>query len=207
MLAPAQSPGSDSLRIASSPHPSQFSKSLTLARRGGKEGPKWNCRGQRRRFSIHSTLATRHCFSNRNTSKLELPVTHTKQSSGQFLIATFRALARRAVGIFQPAHRPSPAPALIVINSVARKLEILLTRSDSATSKFLIDNFCRLVGTAAFRHLAPVNSLFVSDRHTYGKLELLVSYTKQAPRPISNRHKNALHPRCAFHNLFRGELI
>ena len=34
-----------------------------------------------------------------------------------------------------------------------------------------------------------------SNRHTYGKLEPRVSHRKQTPEPISNRHKNALHPR------------
>ena len=36
-----------------------------------------------------------------------------------------------------------------------------------------------------------------SNRHTYEKLEPCVSHRKQTPGPISNRHKNALHPRYA----------
>ncbi|HKT48638.1 MAG TPA: hypothetical protein VJP87_14035 [Candidatus Acidoferrales bacterium] len=39
-------------------------------------------------FSTSPTPA----ISNRNTKKLESPVSHRKQSTGQFLIATFRAL-------------------------------------------------------------------------------------------------------------------
>jgi len=201
MSAPAQSPGNGSVRIASPPHPSQFSKTLTLARRGGNEGPKWNkpaarllpiCaaveparRGGRKPSSIDPRPCPPHGASssqnpNRNTTKLKSPVTHTKQRPGQFLIATFRALARRAEGIFQPAHRPSPAPALIAIKSTPRKLEILLTLIHSATSKFLIDNFSRVVQTYS---VAESNQ----DGHSRKDRRLFV-FAPQCARTSSLQH-------------------
>ena len=134
------------------PRPAPFSKTLTLARRGRKEGPKWNrsaacplpiCAASERKPYSHSPLATSHCLSNRNTPKLKLAVTHTKQSLAQFLIATFRAFVCRAAANLQTAHRPSQTPALIAIRRDPRKLENRLTRFHSATSKFLIDNFLR----------------------------------------------------------------
>ena len=39
-----------------------------------------------------------------------------------------------------------------------------------------------------------------SNRHTYEKLEPCVSYRKHSPEVISNRHKNALCPRCGAKN-------
>src|SRR5690348_3168841 len=63
------------------PPASRFSKTLT------KEGPKWNA------------------ISNRNTPKLKFLVTRTKQTLGQFLIATFRAFAHRTTN-FQSTYRP-----------------------------------------------------------------------------------------------------
>ena len=104
-----------------------------------------------------------------------------------------------------------------------QKLEILLTHFYSATSKFLIDNFWPLLRDALARHSPPGTPHCISNRHTYEKLEILVSYTKQKPDLISNRKENALHPRRAlcvppaltkegsaardlFQNCFRGEL-
>src|SRR5690348_14106467 len=78
-------------------------------------------------------LTTGHCCSNRNTSKLKFAVTHTKQSTGQFLIATFRAFAATPV-----RSRPTPGGF-----PEARKLENSLSCFESAPSKFLIDNFHR----------------------------------------------------------------
>ena len=203
MSAPAQSPSYPSVRIASPPQPSQF--------------PKWNCRDQHRRFPSHSlalsyegslacpdkgraTCLPRaqprgHCLSNRNTPELESLVTRTKQSPGQFLIATFRAFAHRSAGNFQSAHRPSPTPALIATKRVPRKLEISLTHIYSATSLFLIDNFCRFVGgfssrlpmisrlTRRSRSVATAGRRF-SNRKIYEKLELLVTYRKQTLAPF-----------------------
>ena len=93
--------------------------------------PKWNGSHSALLPTRHSSLVTRHCIPNRNTPKLKFPVTHTKQSLGQFLIATFRALAPMHIE-YAPA--PSGSPE-------TRKLENHLTRFQSATSKFLIDNF------------------------------------------------------------------
>jgi|SRR5690348_7542543 len=155
-----------------SPPASRFSKTLT------KEGPKWNA------------------ISNRNTPKLRFFVTHTKQSLAQFLIATFRAFTRRTAANFRTAHCPFPDPGLIAAKGGHRKLEICLTRFDSTTSKFLIDNFSRIVQThsvaeskqdarskkdrlfpfapqcartSSLQHLT--SSLQNSNRHTYEKLE------------------------------------
>ena len=140
----------------------------------------------------HSSLAcpdggraTRHCLSNRNTPKLKFAVTHTKQSLGQFLIDTFRALTAT------PAqYRPDPnnLPA-------AQKLENRLTFFHSATSKFLIDNFHRDVSRSASGHSPLDTSHCRSNRHTYEKLEIDVSHRKQTSEVISNRHKTALCPR------------
>jgi|SRR5690348_3928696 len=121
------------------PPASQFSKTLTqegseatLAARPEiltQEGqllavPKWNA------------------TSNRNTPELKFPVTHTKQSTGQLLIDTFRAFAA------MPAQgRPAPNGF-----SAARKLENLLTCFRSTTPKFLIDNFHRDLSAALSSH-------------------------------------------------------
>src|SRR5690348_2809218 len=121
------------------PRPSQFSKAisegwpkpLALARRGGKEGPKWNG------------------ISNRNTPELKFAVTHTKQSTAQFLIATFRALAEM----------PAQDRSALGRSSEAQKLESRLTRFHSTTSKFLIDNFERLIGFASSSHSTLATSL------------------------------------------------
>jgi hypothetical protein len=207
MSAPAQSPGNGSVRIPSPPHPSQFSKTLTLARRGGlarrrgKEGPKWNKRAPRflsicaaveparRGGSKPSSIDPRPCpphgasstqNPNRNTPKLKSSVTHTKQSPGQFLIATFRALVRRAAANIGLAGRPSPTPALIAIKTAARKLEILLTRVYSATSKFLIDNFSRVVQTYS---VAESNQ----DGHSRKDRRLFL-FAPQCARTSSLRH-------------------
>jgi hypothetical protein len=96
--------------------------------------PKWNDCRQYRRFSSHSPLATSHCLSNRNTPELRSAVTLTKQRTGQFLIATFRAFAATP-----PQDRSAPGSFL-----AARKLESFLSCFESAASKFLIDNFHRL---------------------------------------------------------------
>ena len=122
----------------------------------------------------------RHCLSNRNTSELEFPVTHTKQSLAQFLIATFRAFTRRSARNLLPAHRSSPAPALIAAKRGAEILEISLTRFDSATSKFLIDNFYGVIGFAFSSHSPLTTSHFFSNRHTYEKLELDLSALESA---------------------------
>ena len=136
---------------------SKFSKTLT------QEGPKWNG------------------TSNRNTPKLEFAVTHRKQSSAQFLIATFRAFSRRSA--FRPARHSLALSAAEgplgshCFKSVPRKLENRLTRLSSATSKFLIDNFRRHFAL----HSAPISSLQpltssaqyqYSNRQSYEKLEV-----------------------------------
>ena len=202
--------------------------------------PKWNCRDQHPRFSSHSLAlryeaprATRlprahprgHCLSNRNTPKLKFLVTHTKQSLAQFLIATFGALERRSAANLQPAHRPSPTPALIASKRDSEILENCLTRFHSATSTFLIDNFLRDLSRGFSSHSpfasvpawageaegqlfcpeqrnAPrlvrvkTRGLCISNRHTYEKLELLLSAFRISETSISNRQENALHPRC-----------
>jgi hypothetical protein len=55
--------------------------------------PKWNCENANKGtwplasweplevVTGHSTPATSHCISNRNTARLECPVTHSKQTS------------------------------------------------------------------------------------------------------------------------------
>ena len=100
-------------------------------------------------------------MSNRNTPKLKLDASDTKQSFGLFLIDTFRALPAMPEE-YLPASDRSPD---------ARKLENRLTRFDSATSKFLIDNFVRPV---SIRSLSPLKILAGgnSNRHTYEKLEV-----------------------------------
>jgi hypothetical protein len=144
--------------LASGPsRPSQFSKTLT------QEGPKWNG------------------TSNRNTPKLEFAVTHRKQNSSQFLIATFRAFSRRSAS--RPARRWLALSAAEGsrgrddLKSAPRKLENSLTHAYSATSKFLIDNFCRhfaLCGVP-FSSLKPLTSSAqyqYSNRQSYEKLEV-----------------------------------
>jgi len=108
-------------------------------------------------------------MSNRNTPKLKLDASDTKQSFGLFLIDTFRALPAIPGG-----HRPAPRGF-----AEARKLENRLTRFHSATSKFLIDNFQRLVSSRSFRHpkiLIGRNS----NRHTYEKLEVPLNIAESA---------------------------
>jgi len=56
-------------------------------------------------------------LSNRNSKILEFPLTHRKQSLGQFLIATFRALfcpAAREIGLGSPSARNQLAPAYVL---------------------------------------------------------------------------------------------
>jgi len=104
--------------------------------------PKWNDCRQYRRFSSHSPLATSHCLSNRNTPELRSAVTLTKQRTGQFLIATFRAFAATP-----PQDRSAPGSFL-----AARKLESFVSCFESATFKFLIDNFHRDLTSVVFGH-------------------------------------------------------
>ena len=123
----------------------------------------------------------------RSTSKLKFAVTPTKQSLGPFLIATFRALPAK------PAqHGPAPSSY-----SAARKLENHSTRFYSATSKLLIDNFARDLGCGISSHSSLATSHSRSNRHTYEKLELVLSTCRINKTSISNRHKTALHPRYA----------
>src|SRR5690348_7882442 len=112
--------------------------------------------------------------SNRNIPKLEFAVTHRKQDSGQFLIATFRAFSRPSAS--RPA-RHSPPGTRHNPQSGPRKLESGLTHAYSATSKFLIDNFHRHFAP----HSAPISSLQpltsstqyqYSNRQSYEKLEV-----------------------------------
>ncbi len=105
--------------------------------------------------------ATRHCLSNRNTPKLEFPVTHTKQSLGQFLIATFRAFATIQVQCWFTLRNEGPP---LSSGLEAQKLENLLTGFYSATSKFLIDNFQRDLGHASIKGLAGARSVLFSSR-------------------------------------------
>ena len=112
--------------------------------------------------------------SNRNTPKLEFPVTHRKQSSAQFLIATFRAFSR-PFG-FRPA-RHSPPGARHNLRSGPRKLENRLTRFSSATSKFLIDNFhphfaLYRVPISSLQPLTSSAQYQYSNRQSYEKLEV-----------------------------------
>ena len=116
--------------------------------------PKWNGRH-------HSAVATRHRLSNRNTPKLEFPVTHTKQSLGQFLIATFRAFATIQVRCWFTLRNEGPP---LSSGLEAQKLENLLTGFYSATSKFLIDNFQRDLGHASIKGLAGARSVLFSSR-------------------------------------------
>jgi hypothetical protein len=144
------------------PRPSQFSKTLT------QEGPKWNGN------------------SNRNTPKLESAVTHRKQSSAQFLIATFRALSRPSA--FRPA-RHSPPGTHHSLQSGPRKLENRLTRFSSATSKFLIDNFCRDFVPASSLTSSlqlPTSSIQnqYSNRHSYEKLEVGLTHLSSTKVPV-----------------------
>jgi hypothetical protein len=143
---------------------------------------------------ITSTFPKWNATSNRNTPKLKFPVTRTKQSLAQFLIATFRAFTRRAAASSQPAHPFSPTPGLIAIKSAHRKLEIFLTRLYSNTSKFLIDNFRRYLssGFSNSSHVLPPEgplgrpeqrraaSHRLSNRHTYEKLERELSHLSSA---------------------------
>jgi|SRR5690348_9186870 len=119
--------------------------------------------------------------SNRNIPKLEFAVTHRKQNSGQFLIATFRAFSRPSAS--RPARRWLALSAAEGsrgrddLKSAPRKLENSLTHAYSATSKFLIDNFCRhfaLCGVP-FSSLKPLTSSAqyqYSNRQSYEKLEV-----------------------------------
>jgi hypothetical protein len=122
--------------------------------------------------------------SNRNTPKLEFAVTHRKQNSSQFLIATFRAFSRRSAS--RPARRWLALSAAEGsrgrddLKSAPRKLENSLTHAYSATSKFLIDNF--------YGDFVPASSLTsslqlptssiqnqYSNRQSYEKLEVDLS--------------------------------
>jgi hypothetical protein len=170
-------------------------------------------------LGTYPTFPKWNAISNRNTPKLKFILTHTKQSLAQFLIATFRALVRRSAVSSHPAHRSSTTPALIAIKSASRKLEISLTHFYSVTSKFLIDNFhrhlssslspgspapSRLKGpfTRPTKRKTPrlvltkAKGPCSSNRHTYEKLELLLSAFRISETSISNRLKTALHPRC-----------
>lgn len=138
--------------------------------------------------------------SNRNTPKLESAITHRKQSPGKILIATFRAPLRRFA--FRSA-RPSP-PACTersrrgtrhCSKRAAQKLENCLTRVFSVIFKFLIDNSHRYLNRGFSSHSPLAASHCRSNRHSYEKLEPLVSHRKHSLGLFSNRHKTALHPR------------
>ena len=132
--------------------------------------PPWNSSSA---FPSHSPLATSHCSSNRNTSKLKFLVTHTKQSPAQFLIATFRAFATIPVQYWLTLKNEGRAPSAF---PEARKLENRSTRFFSATSIFLIDNFQRDSGGASIKGLAGARSVLFSShsplatRHCFPRL-------------------------------------
>ena len=148
--------------------------------------PKWN--GGHHSAVLparHSPLAcpdggrvARHCLSNRNTPNLEFPASHTKQSLGQFLIATFRALPGMSVQSWFTLRNERLAPN----SPEARKLENHLTPFRSATSKFLIDNFVHIFdGFSASKHQLVtdhcplITAVGQSNRHTYEKLEVVLN--------------------------------
>ena len=146
--------------------------------------PKWNSAPLAR----HSSLGARHCIFNRNTLKLESPVTYRKQSPGQFLIAIFRAFSRPSA--FQPA-RHSPPGTRHNRQSGPRKLENRLTRFSSATSKFLIDNFEPLLGLAfssrsfTLTQEGPLTTCHcLSNRQSDEKLEVALSLLFSTKVPV-----------------------
>jgi len=97
-----------SRRISNSPPPPPLGLGPTTR----TQFPEWNGGHHSALLPArHPSLVTRHRLSNRNTSELEFPVTHTKQSLAQFLIATFRAFMHGLADNFQPRHI-SLAPTL-----------------------------------------------------------------------------------------------
>ena len=110
------------------------------------------------RHSLLQTCASK--FPKWNKLEIRLGSTSLPESGG----ACFTLLTRDC---------PSPAT---LSKRATRKLENYPSHSYSGTSKFLIDNFQRDLSSECFRHARINRRRCISNRQTYEKLEVDVSY-------------------------------